>query len=306
MSADQSLYRPAPADAACAAPMAFNPANAFSPSDLMAFSIPEEETMWGFNPISPTMASWQGKVEQPVFCPPNLERGLKNSHVRNGQPTPPPFEDQKLQQGGMYPLAQYPCNYSPPEFSPRRRTGNLSSQTQDSLGAGSKRRKLDVSEREREKREKFLERNRQAASKCRQKKKEHTQNLENRYKEASARNSDLRAEEAHLRSEMLNLKDEILRHARCGNSRIEKHIQGMLENCTPPKGTQSYQMVDAQQSPQSSASQTLSFGFDSPVQFQPSDSEVTLNSNIRRDSEQTILTDSSYAFSDNFEDLINV
>ncbi|KAI4115896.1 MAG: hypothetical protein LQ345_003580, partial [Seirophora villosa] len=75
-------------------------------------------------------------------------------------------------------------------------------------------------------RHKFLERNRVAASKCRQKKKEWTQNLEARARELQKENRSVRAMLDSLRDEMLFLKGEMLKHSNC---RCE-HIQGWVKS----------------------------------------------------------------------------
>ncbi|KAL8942994.1 MAG: hypothetical protein Q9216_001350 [Gyalolechia sp. 2 TL-2023] len=70
-------------------------------------------------------------------------------------------------------------------------------------------------------RSKFLERNRIAASKCRQKKKEWTHNLENRARELAKENQSLRMMLDSLRDEMLFLKTEMLKHTTCGCEEIQ-------------------------------------------------------------------------------------
>ncbi len=75
------------------------------------------------------------------------------------------------------------------------------------------------------KRSKFLERNRVAASKCRQKKKEWTQNLENRARELQKNNSSLRLMVDSLRQEVIFLKGEMLKHSSCGCDQIQKFLK---------------------------------------------------------------------------------
>ncbi|KNE68832.1 hypothetical protein AMAG_13470 [Allomyces macrogynus ATCC 38327] len=69
-----------------------------------------------------------------------------------------------------------------------------------------------------DKRKKFLERNRIAAMKCRQKRKEWMQNLEHVYAETSTRNEDLLAEAHRLRDEILHLRAQLVLHKACGPS----------------------------------------------------------------------------------------
>ncbi|KNG79942.1 putative bZIP transcription factor (Atf21) [Aspergillus nomiae NRRL 13137] len=301
MSVEQPLYRrdqAAMTDPTGADSAAFAAATAFSQPDLLAFSLPEEEPVWGFETIVPAMASWPSKMEPQTFCNPSMEGGFKNTRVRNGQPTPPPFDDKKLQppMGETYPLAPFVFTSSPPEFAPR-----------NSAAASASAAALDDPRQERAKREKFLERNRLAASKCRQKKKEHTKHLEIRYREVSSRKSELEAEIEHLRGEVLNLKNEMLRHAQCGDEAIKLHLAQMVRMITS-KDTPHRDVVSPVRSPEQHTAATphgLSFGFDGPMQL-PSEMGSPLDQ--RRASEQSILTDSSYTFTtdDGFEELINV
>ena len=75
------------------------------------------------------------------------------------------------------------------------------------------------------KRSKFLERNRVAASKCRQKKKEWTQNLENKARELQKNNSSLRLMVDSLRQEVIFLKSEMLKHSSCSCEQIQKFLK---------------------------------------------------------------------------------
>ena len=65
------------------------------------------------------------------------------------------------------------------------------------------------------KRQKFLERNRAAASRCRKKKKTEVGNLEQGFEELSQHNSMLQMEISALRDEVVNLKEMLLRHKDC-------------------------------------------------------------------------------------------
>ena len=75
------------------------------------------------------------------------------------------------------------------------------------------------------KRSKFLERNRVAASKCRQKKKEWTQNLENRARELQKNNNSLRIMVDSLRQEIIFLKGEMLKHGSCSCEQIQEFLK---------------------------------------------------------------------------------
>ncbi|TKA78348.1 hypothetical protein B0A49_01230 [Cryomyces minteri] len=85
------------------------------------------------------------------------------------------------------------------------------------------------------KRDRFLERNRLAAAKCRQKKKVWTEGLEERGRNAQAQNTFLRAEIANLRNELMSLKGMVLTHveANCGCTRIREYV-GQAANVISP------------------------------------------------------------------------
>ncbi|KAL8907948.1 MAG: hypothetical protein Q9207_001094 [Kuettlingeria erythrocarpa] len=73
-------------------------------------------------------------------------------------------------------------------------------------------------------RHKFLERNRIAASKCRQKKKEWTQNLEAEARELQKNNKSLRVMMDSLRDEIIFLKSEMIKHTSCGCEEIQTWV----------------------------------------------------------------------------------
>ncbi|KAL9603026.1 MAG: hypothetical protein Q9219_001390 [cf. Caloplaca sp. 3 TL-2023] len=79
-------------------------------------------------------------------------------------------------------------------------------------------------------RSKFLERNRIAASKCRQKKKEWTQNLESRARELQKENQSLRMMLDSLRDEIIFLKGEMLKHVTCGCEQIQGWVKTSAES----------------------------------------------------------------------------
>ena len=85
------------------------------------------------------------------------------------------------------------------------------------------------------KRSKFLERNRVAASKCRQKKKEWTQNLENRARQLQKDNNQLRLVVESCRQEILFLKGEILKHSQCECESIQTFIKSGGNDLTDHK-----------------------------------------------------------------------
>lgn len=73
-------------------------------------------------------------------------------------------------------------------------------------------------------RQSHLEKNRVAAHKCRQRKKEYIGGLEGRAREFSTKNKHLKESVAMLREEVLNLKNEVLRHAGCGFWAVDEYL----------------------------------------------------------------------------------
>ncbi|KAI9861127.1 MAG: hypothetical protein M1824_002625 [Vezdaea acicularis] len=80
------------------------------------------------------------------------------------------------------------------------------------------------------KRSRFLERNRVAASKCRQKKKEWTSNLETRARQLQADKTRLTMVVGSLKDEMLWLKGELLQHSNCDCHRIRQYLSHEAAN----------------------------------------------------------------------------
>jgi hypothetical protein len=74
------------------------------------------------------------------------------------------------------------------------------------------------------KRSKFLERNRVAASKCRQKKKEWTSNLEVRARDLQSAKNQLTVVVTSLKEEIIFLKGEMLKHSSCGCTAIKDYL----------------------------------------------------------------------------------
>ncbi|PVI05465.1 hypothetical protein DM02DRAFT_516760 [Periconia macrospinosa] len=73
-------------------------------------------------------------------------------------------------------------------------------------------------------RQSHLEKNRVAAHKCRQRKKEYIGSLESRAREHANKNKALKENIAMLREELLELKNEVLRHAGCGFWAVDEYL----------------------------------------------------------------------------------
>ncbi|KAH7113226.1 hypothetical protein B0J11DRAFT_497493 [Dendryphion nanum] len=90
-------------------------------------------------------------------------------------------------------------------------------------------------------RQSHLEKNRVAAHKCRQRKKEYIGGLEARAREFSSKNKALKDNVAMLREEVLTLKNEVLRHAGCGFWAVDEYLArcaGDLLGMERPKNLQ--------------------------------------------------------------------
>lgn len=97
------------------------------------------------------------------------------------------------------------------------------------------RRRRTTSEDPDEKRRKFLERNRAAASRCRQKRKVWVQSLEKKAEDLTSMNARLQTEVTDLRNEVARLKQLLLAHKDCPVTVMQKksgyHINDKDESC---------------------------------------------------------------------------
>ncbi|KAF7122600.1 hypothetical protein CNMCM5793_000625 [Aspergillus hiratsukae] len=116
-------------------------------------------------------------------------------------------------------------------------------------------------------RERYLERNRRAASKCRRQKKERNQQLENLYRKQSAEQERLLSERDRMRSELLSLKDELLKHAQCEDPPLKFYIAQMVEEAgaavAPARSMDAYSPLYSEQQ-----AQPLMFNDDDVLQQQ--------------------------------------
>ncbi|KAK4121021.1 hypothetical protein N657DRAFT_578673 [Parathielavia appendiculata] len=107
----------------------------------------------------------------------------------------------------------------------------------DTKAEGGGRAKSNIPEDE--KRKNFLERNRVAALKCRQRKKQWLANLQNKVEMYSTENEQLTAQVAHLREEVINLKTLLLAHKDCPVTQQQglqgaQFLQPPLDTFKPP------------------------------------------------------------------------
>ncbi|KAL9638530.1 MAG: hypothetical protein Q9164_001484 [Protoblastenia rupestris] len=194
-----------------------------SPPDSASFS-PKE---WSFNfPTSNT--------------PGNILTNIQPDNVRNqyGQVTPPDddneslFDQQLREQQEQQAQAQAKLLASPSRKSKGSSTSskdipNIQTPAKRIRKYATRNSKTDTTDLNNPadvRRSKFLERNRVAASKCRQKKKEWTQNLETRARELQKNNSSLRMMVESLREEVLFLKSECKEHVGCDCREIQNFM----------------------------------------------------------------------------------
>ena len=207
---------------------------------------------WGadlsFQPLSPpNSASFSPKdpwaYEFQYQNPSNIITNIDpaNTRAHYGQVTPPNDENDGGDLFGYQLREQQRHQIQPPlsDSSSKKRKRN-GSQAQEQASQPAKRNRkyasrgsqsLEGREKPEDvKRSKFLERNRVAASKCRQKKKEWTQNLENRARELQKNNNMLRMDLESLRQETLFLKGEMLKHTSCDCEQIQAFVKSQKDN----------------------------------------------------------------------------
>ncbi|KAH0547536.1 hypothetical protein FGG08_000261 [Glutinoglossum americanum] len=122
-----------------------------------------------------------------------------------------------------------------PKKERRRRSSTKSSLTPEAKSAGAD---------EDAKRSRFLERNRLAASKCRQKKKEWTKGLEERARNLQNEKLQLQMMVGSLKSEMIYVREELLKHGNCGCKRIRDYLNTEVNALAQNQGQLSYLMRD--------------------------------------------------------------
>ncbi|KAI9276103.1 hypothetical protein BY458DRAFT_546126 [Sporodiniella umbellata] len=83
-----------------------------------------------------------------------------------------------------------------------------------------------------ERRKKFLERNRQAAYKCRQKKKSWMKDLEEKADLSAARNEELRQTVSQLKEESMYLRNLLLSHGNCECESVQAYLRKTSEQIT--------------------------------------------------------------------------
>jgi hypothetical protein len=233
---------------------------------MNAYSGVVDSSMWGshnvdFSAFAPpqTSNSWAW---------PHQARQNQQFDVRNGLTTPPK-DDSPLALPSDASFGAELDGINPKEIAnkKKRNSRKMSRGGDESEGATTHYRKVrksskvtshspeaDAADGE-DKREKFLERNRVAASKCRQKKKVWTNNLEERARELTSERHALAHHVVMLRNELLELKCKCLEHTNCDCVQIREYLKNTVAQLNPANSSL-YQSSDrmAQRPLSSSAS----------------------------------------------------
>jgi hypothetical protein len=115
------------------------------------------------------------------------------------------------------------------------RTARQSTRKQRMSSTGSSSKGEDEDDEE-SKRRQFLERNRQAALKCRQRKKQWLANLQHRVEFLATDNEQLQSQATMLREEVINLKTLLLAHRDCKVAQANGVTVGMIESVSAASG----------------------------------------------------------------------
>ena len=281
VQADSAHLFPDPSSDSFSPIYAFNKSSSQYPNPLYHQQMP-----------SPPTSAKQGPLEWPyqdfqLTSNPNPQTSIHNistqnhpitSQVQYGQVTPPDdeFTDEfghdeptsQMQQQTRQHYTQPQPSLQPQEpaqsslSSKRKRTPSTgtvpakpakrSRKSTRSKATGANKDRRDQTNPEDEKRSKFLERNRVAASKCRQKKKEWTSNLESRARELQNNKNQLALMVGSLKDEMIFLRGEMLKHNGCECAGIREYLSKEAQNLAHD-GPSSYKPFESAASPIGSA-----------------------------------------------------
>ncbi|KAI5203595.1 hypothetical protein E4T39_04095 [Aureobasidium subglaciale] len=206
-------------------------------------------TTYDFNPISPTtpeadtmftdhgMSSqlqgnadnmWEGPSHGVVDG--GLEKLLHNYPIsvdQYGQVTPPEDSDRQNMSDPMSKRADSGASgidiKAVSSMSPRQSTSNKRPSVRSSEKSRRESRTMSGDVLPDDKKDKYREKNRVAAAKCRAKKKEHTDSLEDTYRTQSAMNTALKQTEKSLRDELSYWRTQALQHTFCACHTIQEY-----------------------------------------------------------------------------------
>jgi hypothetical protein len=159
----------------------------------------------------------------------NTDLDLGSVRFEHGQFTPPSKRVSPIvAERDSSVFSHAPIAHSPQSFGEQERS--VDEEPQDVTQPHKKRtrrsrkRNPPSAETEKAKREKLLERNRVAASKCRQKRKSYTNTLEEQARELQHRKDSLSILANSLKDEVLFLKGQMLQHVDCGCTRVRDYL----------------------------------------------------------------------------------
>ncbi|KAL4816936.1 hypothetical protein BDW67DRAFT_161147 [Aspergillus spinulosporus] len=185
--------------------------------------------------------------------------------VRHGQVTPPsdhspgivysvPSHDSKS--------AYLPSSIEGSSEAPQKRRRSGSSALSGSRGSTRASTSVEPTSPGDDRQEKTRARNRLAASKCRQKKKEQNHMLEIRYEQEKMKNEELTRTVNSLRDAIVVAKDQLLAHSECGHDPIKGYIQNMAKNISFRQEQFDFGAAPAQYHGCHSERKPSEFGFD--------------------------------------------
>ena len=258
--------------------------------------------------VYPDNSTWQtfDYVQQ---APHNILTHIDPSRARSqyGQYTPPDDEqlnslDSELSMREQQHNSLFPKDPSKAKESKRKPPSGAkesnapsSKRVRNNGGRGLKRSSLDPNNPEDYRRSKFLERNRVAASKCRQKKKEWTNNIESQARQLQKDSTSLHHLVDSLREEILFLKGEMLKHSACGHSDIQEYLQrGVQSFHGLPNGNIKQELSPLGTAPSSPSSSYHSGAhpspLDPPVEKQGYSDEPSRHSSMNDETLERLLT----------------
>lgn len=224
----------------------FEPPHATSPFSLLTNS-------------TNLFSSWANPVERPLSPPmsalsssskrrssfsdyphalPNILTDIDTlgAQTQHGQITPPDDQSPRLDHEK---LDSQSANLAPSSESPKKRKRLTASVAKELIAEPPPKRTrkmnaaqsasndhiVDANDLEQVRRSRFLERNRVAASKCRQKKKVWIDKLELQLREQHARRNSLQLLVESLKNEAFYLKVEMMAHSSCSNPSVKRRIE---------------------------------------------------------------------------------
>lgn len=193
-----------------------------------------------FHPMSPGEQRFGTDLQQSVKKL-NTQVGSGNTEVRNGIVTPVSALSPGSRDGASHSQSEQVEESGGSNGLTVAKKAKLSSEKSSSPKKPRKRvrkprgaRFGDSTNRDDEKLAKFRERNRLAASKCREKKKAWTGNLETRVRELQAGKESLALLAASMKEELNYLQEQLIRHGDCGFEPITRYLQKAAERSFTP------------------------------------------------------------------------